>query len=262
MKIMKTLVGLLLLTITSFSVKAQTLRKINNRAFDKGEKLTFRVHYGFIDAGTAQLEVLQEDKKIGTRNVYHVVGTGTSNKGFDLFFKVRDKYETFIDEEALIPWLFLRNVQEGGYKLNQQVVFNQNKDEAKSNKGVYKTPDNIQDLLSTYYYLRNLDFSNAKVGDVYAQQAFLDDEIHKFYYKYLGKETITTELGTFKCIKFCPSLLKGRVFKHEEDMVIWVTDDENKIPIRAEAKILVGSVKMDLQNYSGVKQPLAMISKR
>ena len=259
---MKTIVCLFLIILNTIVVNAQSLRKLNNRAFEKGEKLTFRVHYGIIDAGTAQLEVLQEDKKIGARNVYHVVGTGTTNRGFDLFFKVRDRYETYIDEEALVPWLFVRRVQEGGYKLNQNVVFNQNKDEAKSEKGIYKTPDNIQDLLSTYYYLRNLDFSTAKVGDVYAQQAFLDDEIHKFYYKYLGKETITTELGTFKCIKFCPSLLKGRVFKHEEDMVIWVTDDENKIPIRAEAKILVGSVKMDLQDFSGVKQPLAQVIKK
>jgi hypothetical protein len=158
--------------------------------------------------------------------------------------------------------MFVRKVQEGSYNLNQFVVFNHSKDEAKSDKGVYKTPDNIQDLLSTYYYLRNLDFSKSEPGDVFAQTAFLDNEVHKFYYKYLGRETITTELGSFRCIKFCPSLLKGRVFKHEEDMVVWVTDDANKIPIRAEAKILVGSVKMDLQSYKGVKQPLAVVSKK
>jgi hypothetical protein len=259
---MKTIISLLVVLVIAWNVKAQTLRKMNNRAFEKGEKLTFRVHYGIIDAGTAKMEVLEEDKKIGSRSVYHIVGTGNTNKAFDLFFKVRDKYETFIDEEALVPWMFIRKVQEGSYNLNQFVVFNQIKDEAKSDKGVYKTPDNIQDLLSTYYYLRNLDFSKSKPGDVFAQTAFLDNEVHKFYYKYLGRETIKTELGTFNCIKFCPSLLKGRVFKNEEDMVVWVTDDENKIPIRAEARILVGSVKMDLQSYSGVKQPLAVVSKK
>jgi hypothetical protein len=256
---MKTLF-LILFTLLVTIAGAQNLRKINNDAFSYGEKLVFRVHYGIIDAGTAQLEVLNEEKKIGKRPVYHVVGTGTTNSAFDLFFKVRDRYETFIDKDALVPWLFIRHVEEGSYKLNQYVVFNQYNDEAKTEKGVYKTPDNIQDLLSTYYYLRNLDFTDIQPGKVFAQTAFLDDEVHQFYYKYLGKETITTDLGTFKCLKFCPSLLKGRVFKNEEDMVVWVTDDEAKLPIRAEAKILVGSIKMDLKSYSGVKTPLACVS--
>jgi len=256
---MKTLASLFLATLT-ISATAQNLRNVENRSFDKGEKLTFRVHYGIIDAGTAQLEVVNEDKKIGSRDVYHIVGTGSTNKAFDLFFKVRDRYETYIDQEAMVPWMFVRHVEEGSYRLNQFVVFNHQKDEAKTDKGIFKTPDNIQDLLSTYYYLRNLDYTNSKPGDIFSQTAFLDNENQQFHYKYLGKETITTELGTFKCLKFCPSLLKGRVFKNENDMTVWITDDDAKLPVRAEAKILVGSVKMDLQSFTGVKQPLACLS--
>lgn len=233
------------------------LRKQPNFAFNKGEILVFRIHYGIIDAGIATLEVINEEKKFGPREVYHVVGTGITNEFFDVFFKVRDRYETYIDMEAIVPWLFIRRVDEGGYKINQNVVFNQHKDEVKSSGGSFKVPDNIQDLLSTYYYLRTLDFSKCKVGDTFKQEAFLDDEIHKFAYKYLGKETVTTSLGTFRCLKFCPTLLKGRVFKSEEDMVVWITDDLNKIPIRAEARILVGSVKLDLKEYAGIRNPIS-----
>jgi hypothetical protein len=252
---------MLLLLAGNTALAQKALRKINHQAFQRGEKLTFRVHYGFIDAGTATLEVAPEPTKIGPRNVYHVIGTGQSSKSFDLFFKVRDRYESYIDQDALVPWRFVRHVEEGSYKLNQNVVFNHLKDEVKSDGGVFKAPDNIQDLLSTYYYLRTLDFSQSKPGEVFTQTTFLDDEIHQFGYKYLGKETIKTDLGTFKCLKFCPTLLKGRVFKNETDMTVWITDDENHIPVRAQAKILVGSVKMDLASFSGIPQPLAMIKK-
>lgn len=262
---MKNLITILLL-ITSLVSKAQdtkTLRTMPNKAFKKGELLKFRVHYGILDAGEATLEVKDINKKIGNRDVFHIVGSGKSNGAFDWFFKVRDRYETYLDHEAIVPWLFLRNIQEGSYKLTQNVIFNHYADLAKSNEGKEtKTPNNVQDLVSTYYYARCLDYTNAKIGDIFTLQTFLDDEVFTFSYKYLGKETITTSLGTFKCVKFCPTLLKGRVFKKEDDMTVWITDDENKIPVRAQAEILVGSVKMDLMHYENVANPMAIVTKK
>ncbi len=251
--------------IGAFSYEAisqnKPLRTIENKAFKKGEVLNFRVHYGIVNAGTATVEVKKEDKKIGTRDVFHIVGTGTSNSTFDLFFKVRSRYDSYIDQQAIVPWLFLRNIEEGKYKCHQNVVFYQYQDKAKSEKAEIATPDNVQDLASTYYYARCLDYTNAKVGDVFTLNTYLDDEINNFSYKYLGKETIKTELGTFRCLKFCPTLLKGRVFKNEDDMTVWISDDENKLPIRAEADVIVGTVKMDLCSYSGLANPLAIVKK-
>ncbi len=238
------------------------LRTIENKAFTYGEVLEYRVHYGLLDAGEARLEVMPDKKNIGPREVFHVVGTGQTKGAFDWFFKVRDRYESFIDAQALIPWLFIRRVNEGGYKINQDVTFNQTKNLAISKKATIATPHNIQDLISAFYYARTFDFSDVKPGDLFLVEAYLDDAIIPIKFKFVGKENIKTKFGTFSCLKFHPQLLEGRVFKNKDDMTLWVSDDENKIPVRAEAEILVGSVKMDLKNFSGLaNEPKAIIKK-
>ena len=244
-----------LLLITAFS-QAQQLRSLTNNAFKKGEVITYRVHYGFIDAGTARLEVLNEEKKYGDRDAFHIVGTGKSRGAFDWFFKVRDRYETFIDDQAIVPWLFVRRVDEGGYHINQNVSFNHIQNTATSEKKTIPTPENVQDLVSSYYYARTIDFSNAKENDLFSFDAYLDDEVIPMKIKYVGKEKIRTKLGTFNCIKFHPQLFVGRVFKDQEDMTIWISDDKNKVIIRAEAEVVVCSVKMDLQEYSNLANAL------
>jgi hypothetical protein len=214
------------------------------------------VHYGFIDAGEARLEILPETKTFFDRPVYHVVGTGKTKGAFDWFFKVRDRYESYIDSQSIIPWYFIRRVDEGGYKISQNVTFNHYKNVAISEKKTIPVPHQVQDIVSAYYYARTLNFDTAKTNDIYPFNAYLDDEVIKMHIKYLGKEKVKTKLGTFNCIKFCPVLLVGRVFKDDDDMTIWITDDKNRVVVRAEAEILVGSVKMDLQEYSGLANPL------
>lgn len=228
------------------------LRTIEHRAFKPGEVLEYRVHYGFIDAGTAKLEIAPELKPIGTRQTYHVVGTGQTRGAFDWFFKVRDRYESFIDTKSITPWLFLRRVEEGNYKKSQNVSFNQIKNTASSEKATIATPENIQDLISSYYYARTLDLQNAKEGDIFSFDSYLDDEVIPMKIKFVGREKIKTKLGTFNCLKFHPQLLEGRVFKDSDDMTVWISDDNNKVVVRAQAEILVGSVKMDLQDFNGL----------
>jgi len=261
---MKTfLVSILTLVILAGSVKSQTapLRKIKNQAYKTGEVLEFRIHYGLIDAGEARLEIKEKTHTFQNRPTLHVVGTGRTLGAFDWFFRVRDRYETFIDREAIIPWVFIRRVDEGGYIINQDVTFDHYKHTATSAKLTIPVPENVQDILSAFYYARTLDYSHAQPGAVFPFSAYLDDEVFNMTIKYIGKETIKTRLGTFKCIKFRPMLLEGRVFKEEEDMTVWVSDDENRIVVRAEAKILVGSIKMDLKGYSGLANPLTSKTK-
>lgn len=232
------------------------LREIKNEAFKSGEVLEYRVHYGFIDAGEARLEISNEEKSVGGRPCFHMIGTGKSVGAFDWFFKVRDRYETFVDKSAIVPWLFIRRVDEGGYTINQNVMFNHHKKIATSEKSTLSIPENLQDLVSAFYYARTIDMSSKKTGDIIEIYAWLDDEIIPLHTKIIGREKIKTKLGTFNCIALRPLLQQGRVFKDNEDMTIWVTDDKNHIPVRAEAKILVGSIKMDLKKYSGLANPV------
>jgi hypothetical protein len=249
---------LLLVFIASLAA-AQPLRRVQNTAFQPSETLEYRVHYGFMDAGEAKLEVAPGFKEISGRKCLHVIGTGKSVGAFDWFFKVRDRYESFIDSEALVPWMFIRNIDEGGYIKNQNVRFNHNKKTASSEKKTIATPSHVQDMISAFYFARTLDFTNAQPGDTFQIQTYLDDETFPLTIKYIGKETIKTKAGKFRCIVFHPMLLEGRVFKEQDDMTVWVTDDKNRIPVRAEAEILVGSVKMDLKKYSGIANPLALV---
>lgn len=237
------------------------LRKITNDAFKRGEIISYNVHYGFIDAGLAVIQVKEENKLIAGRSTYHIIGTGVSTGSFDWFFKVRDQFETYIDEDALIPWIFIRRTNEGGYIISQNYVFNHYKKTVDADGTNYTIPENCQDMLSAFYAARNLDFSNAKKGDVFSLNSFLDKEIWPVKIKFIGKETIKIGLGKFRCMKFHPVVQKGRVFKSEDDLTVWITDDKNKIPVRAQAKILVGSIKMDLNSYSGLANPISKIEK-
>ncbi len=255
----KLITFILILSLPAYLSAQTSLRKVENKAFGPSEVLEYRVHYGFVDAGVAKLEVDPVVKKIGGRECYRVVGTGRSVGAFDWFFKVRDHYESYIDAEAMIPWLFIRKIEEGGYSKKQNVSFNHFKSTATSEKKTISTPGQVQDLISAFYYARTLDMSNAAVGDTFHINCYLDDEVFPMVIKYTGKEKIKTKAGTFNCIKFKPFLLEGRVFKEQEGMTIWVSDDKNRIPVRAAAEILVGTIKMDLTKYAGVANPLALL---
>ena len=238
-----------------------TLRKLNNGdAFKPGEVLEYFFHYGIIDAGSARIELKDEARTIGGRKIYHVVGTGKTNRAFDWFFKVRDTYETFIDAEGVFPWLFIRRVDEGGYIINQDYKFLQTKDKVDNGKGeMVDAPEYIQDMLSAFYFSRTMDYSKAKKGDIFTIVAFVDNEVYPLKIKYQGIETISVREGKFNCMKFYPVVQQGRIFKKEEDMSVYITNDKNKIPVLVEAQLLVGSIKMELLSYSGLAHPISKV---
>jgi hypothetical protein len=233
---------------------------LKNEAFKRGEMLSFRLHYGIIDAGVATLAVTDEARDLGGRKTFHIVGLGRSQGTFDWFFKVRDRYETYIDEQALVPWLFVRRISEGSYTCSQDYIFNQYSEKVNVGENkLYDTGPNMQDMLSAFYQARALDLSTAKAGDIFSINCFVDKEIFPVKIKFINRETIKTGLGTFKCLKFRPIIQKGRVFKHEEDLNVWISDDKNHIPIMGQADVLVGSVKMELTGYSGLANPVAKV---
>ncbi|MBA2613538.1 MAG: DUF3108 domain-containing protein [Bacteroidetes bacterium] len=218
-----------------------------NKAFKQGEVLTYRLHYGMLNAGVAILEVKPDLIEVSGRKVYHIVGSGYTIGSTDWFFKVRDRYETYMDKDAMLPWLFVRRVDEGGYKFNQDYAFNHyTKKVDIGNNEKFDVPFGIQDMVSAFYSARNMDLSNAKAGDLFSLTCFVDKEVWPLKIKFMGKETIDTDIGKFRCLKFRPIVQKGRVFKKEEDLNVWISDDDNHLPMRVKADILIGSIKMDI----------------
>ena len=235
-------------------------RSIDNRAFKAGEKTVYLVRYGIIDAGIASLEIKETETKIKGRELLHIVGIGKTRGITNFFFPVDDRYETFIDKESVFPWLFTRDVNEGGYKIKQTYKFFQGKNVVETQKGVeHKVPANVQDMISAAYYMRTMDLKNIQKGDIFNIKSFVDDEVFDLRVQYSGTEVIRIKSGKYRCMKFNPVIQVGRIFHTAEDLEVWVSDDENKIPILCKAKILIGSVKVELIDYQGLSNPLAKI---
>lgn len=172
---------------------------------------------------------------------------------------VNDRYETYIDTATMQPLKFIRNVQEGKHKDYENVTFNRAAGTAVTNKGVYKVPPCVQDVVSSLYYARNINFNRYRPGDRITFNMFLDNEVYNMYIKYEGKEEIKTKYGKFKAVRFKPLLIKGTVFEGGEKMTVWVTDDQNRIPVRIESPISVGSVKVDMMGYRNLRHPLTSL---
>lgn len=259
-----------IILLSAIRVVAQGYPTVTEPTFKRGELLTYRVHYGIIDAGEATIEVASDAPAFAGKSTYHLVGRGKSTGTFDWFFKVRDRYDSYVDEETLLPRFFMRRVDEGGFIINQDYLFNQSKsmvsvkrDGTDKPRNVsdksFEIPANTHDILSAFYYARTIDFSSLKPGDVVTVNTFFDEEIFPLSMKVVGREVLKTKAGKIHCIKIRPGIQKGRVFKEEEDLTLWVSDDKNRIPVRLQANVLVGSIKMDLKEYKNLANQLAVV---
>ncbi|MBC7747769.1 MAG: DUF3108 domain-containing protein [Methylotenera sp.] len=244
---------LLIITVSSFDSPQED-------AFAVGEWFKFRIHYGIVNAGYATLEV--KDATINNKKTFHVIGKGYTTGMSRFFFKVDDLYESYIDKETRNPYQFVRKIDEGGYTKNQEGFFNQSSNRVvvkdykhKTEKTLY-IPKNTQDILSTFYYLRNHpNIDKLKIGEAVAIDMFFDDETTKFKLKFMGRENITTKFGVVPAMIFRPLVQSGRVFKEQESLTVWISDDYNKVPLRIKASLAVGSIKADIDAYKGLKTP-------
>lgn len=239
-------------------LKSSAIRypSVSNTAFVSGEVLRYRITYGAMDAGEAVLEVKNTTRLGANRPLFHVVATGRTLGAFNAFYKVNDVYESFIDQQSVMPWLFLRDVNEGGYKINQKYWFHQDKAKLDNGEKQFEVPMGVQDMISSFYRARTLDFTNMKAGQIFEFKTFMDDEVYNLKIKYIGDEEVKIRKGKFKAHKFVPVVQKGRYFKHEEDVQFWITADRNKIPLLVKAKIPVGVVKLHLVEWSGLRNDL------
>jgi hypothetical protein len=241
---------LIFLTIPIWA-QVKEFRTIENNAFTVGEKLTFDIKYGFVTAGVAVMEI-PKIKKIAGREVYHITFKVNSIPSFDSFYKVRDRYETYLDVKSIFPWRFEQHVREGGFSMDFAAFFDHRRGVAKTSKGSYEIPENINDIISAFYYARTLDYSKLNVGDKFELHNFYKEKVYPLAIVYKGKETIEVGAGTFDCIMVEPIIVEGGLFKTEGKIIIWLTDDELKIPVKVKTKILIGSIDAELTEYEGL----------
>ena len=252
-----------LLAITLLIAQASFPQK--ESAFDTGELFKFKMSYsGWMKAGNATLQI--KEYVINEKPVYHVVGKGWTTGAIKWFFKVKDRYESYFDKQTGLPYKFIRDIDEGGHTKKLEIDFDQVNHKAHINdkklkkRFIIETKPNIQDMVSAYYYLRNrIVVDSLKPGDEIKTDMFFDKENFGFKLKYLGEEVIRTKFGKVKTLKFRPYVMAGRVFKEEESLTLWVSNDKNRIPLRIKADLAIGSLRADLEAFKGLKHSFRIL---
>lgn len=239
--------------VSSFgvAVKDDNFRKIDNKAFKVGEKLTFDVNYGFVTAGIATMEI-PRIRKISGRQAYNVVFEVNTVPSFDWIFKVRDRYETYLDVEGLFPWRFEQHIREGNFSRDFSAFFDQRKQKAKTSTGEYDVPEYVNDILSAFYIARTFNYSDMEINDMILLQNFYKDKVYDLNVKYLGKDRVSVKAGTFDCIVVEPLVQEGGLFKSEGSITVWLTDDDLRLPVKVKTKVVIGSIDSELTKYEGL----------
>ncbi|WP_316801179.1 DUF3108 domain-containing protein [Pedobacter frigidisoli] len=255
---MKPILFIFIGILFSLTSLAQELPIKKEPVFQEGEVLKYKLRYGFITAAEGTLKVTNSDLKFDGRPTYKLTVDAETSGTFDVFYKIRDHYDSYIDRTDLLPYFYQENIREASYKRQDKARFNQDGKKVVSNRGTFTTPTTQTfDLVSAYYFARSLDISKLKVGDKFKLNYFLQDEISALEVEYVGKETVKSKLGNIRCLKFSPSIKPGRIFKKDSRLYLWVTDDGNRVPVKAQVEILVGAVTMELKSADGLKYALA-----
>ncbi|WP_438962287.1 DUF3108 domain-containing protein [Nonlabens sp.] len=257
---------LILSTIFIFTTSFTSTTTPPEIAFKKGEWFRFRIHYGVFNASYATLHV--KEGRLDGKEVYHIKGRGKSTGLLHLFFKVDDRYETYIDRTTVKPYRFIRDIDEGGHTKDIQIDFNHVagtaviNDKKRNKVETMNIEPSTQDMMSAFYHLRSIvDITTLKEGDEFKLPMFFDKENFDFKLKFLGRDTIRTKFGKIPALEFRPYVQSGRVFKEEESLTVWISDDENKIPLKIKAKLAVGSLTADLDAFKGLKYQFKTIAK-
>lgn len=234
------------------------------QVFKAGEWLKYKMSYsGFLKAGTAEFEL--SETTLNGKKVFYAKGSGKTSTVIGWFFKVRDKYESFFDQDSVIPYLFQRDVYEGGYTIKRDTRFDYDKkiayveDHKHQTKKEVPIAGKVQDMISAFYFLRNQNIDHIKPGDEIDLNMFFDSKSFPFKLRFLGRETLKTRFGKIKSLKFRPLVQAGRVFKENESVTVWVTADQNKVPIKMKASLSVGSLRAELIAFKGLANSFEII---
>lgn len=263
------LLGMFLMSSVTFAddtlKTAKEYRKINNKAFTTGEKLFFEINYGFVTAGTATLEIAPNYQIINGRKCFDIYANVSSNESFEWVYKFTERLKSYIDAEGIFPWRFEQTINEPNYSKIYEANFDQDNLKVKIASTVKgdKKPDEeyniqqyVQDIMSAFYFARTFDYSTSKAGDVYYIPYFHKNSTVSLPVKFLGREKTEVAAGEFKCIMLQPNVKEGDLASKADDIVVWITDDAIRMPVKVQVSIIIGSVKVELTKYSGLAGPL------
>lgn len=239
-------------TARADSVRAVEFRVLPQKAFDVGERLVFDVGYAFITAGEAVMSIPSIDTIQG-RPVFHIVFTVNSTPTFSAFYKVEDRYESFLDKEGMFPWKFIQRIREGGYSRDFSAEFDPAANVARVEDKTYPIPPYVHDVVSAFYFARTLDYSTMRVGQKTIVENFYKDTTYPLAIKFLGHQRVSVDAGKFDCLVVEPLIKEGGLFKSEGRVIIWLTNDERKIPVKVSTKVIIGSIDAELREYSGIR---------
>ncbi|MBC7778060.1 MAG: DUF3108 domain-containing protein [Phycisphaerae bacterium] len=232
-------------------------------AFQHGERLTYKIYYNlnfiWVPAGEVTFKVFDEG------NQFHYQAQGQTYDSYEWFFNAKDQYDSWVDKNTLLPNYSERSVNEGDYHIFEKITFNQTgrkmtvwrapKRGAAEEKTEHTVKADCNDVLSSLYNLRNVDYGSQQAGYSVPFRIFMDKEEFPLKMNYLGKDSDKKvyKMGRYKTLKFQPEVIAGTVFKEDAKMTVWVSDDANRIPLLIESPVSVGSVKMVLKEYWGLK---------
>jgi hypothetical protein len=240
-----------------FDTTQSCTRVLTNEAFKVGEKLVFNIRYGVIVAGSATMSI-PETSLINNFECFHITTEAKSNSFFSAFYTVKDQVHSFLDRHGLYSWRFEKHIREGKYRSDQLVEYNHlartaitirtNLKTKKVQRDTLRIPPCVQDVLSTFYYIRTIPLEVGK-------SIFIDNQSDRKLYpleiKVHKKEKISVKAGTFNCIIVEPMLRTDAIFKQRGRLLIWLTDDNRRIPVQMKSKIIVGSITAELIAMKG-----------
>lgn len=238
------------------------------KRFQAGEALTYSIYYYFMGVwvGAGDVTFSVANGAFNGVPCYHFKGFGTTHPRYDWFYKVRDTYESYARTADLLPYHFIRDVSEGGFYYREENIYDYGDSLIYSVLKVKEDPIQLDtiaikpqsfDVLSLVYHARSIPFNQYRIGDKIPIRMVIDREIFDLYVRYLGTDTYEhDDFGDIECYVFSPLLVKGSIFKEGEGMRVYVSKDENRIPIYIESEIRVGQIRSELKAYEGLKYPL------
>lgn len=240
-------------------------RKISQSAFGLGERLEFEINYGFVTAGYATMEISPNFQVMNGRNCYDITVSINSAPSFDWVYKFREKYKCYLDAEGIFPWKFEQHLREGNYERDFEAVFDHanlkvntttlDKGEKKPDRE-HVIPMYVHDIISAFYYARTQNYSGMKEGELISIPSFYKDTTYNLNIKFLGREDEDVPAGEFRCFMVQPLVKEGALTSKAEDIILWISDDDRKIPVKIQLSIIIGSVKTELKGYSNLSGPL------
>ncbi len=261
---MKRILGSLSIFIflTHFQLLAQG--QAGNPPFTFGEELNFEVTYGWLNLAEAKMEVSRRPANQYNDPHYKIDVFGKTRGAATIFGRVNDNWGTHLNTETLLPTLSYRHIEEGRYRKHELVHFDQTNKQARmelyerdkktlGKSKNYKLPGQVQDLVSGFYYLRSLDLTSLVKGQTVYIRGFFDEEIYNIKLIYEGTETIDTNLGEKETYIFSPQLPPNKLFRGDSPVKVWVTADENKIPVKIKANLFLGSLNLDITTAKGLR---------